>query len=1387
MRRVGVLLVLLAVMLGVSALKAESATATDPMTLAAIGFVLLAAFTVAEMGTLLSLPRVTGYIVTGTLLGPSVADILSRGVVDEMRMFNTLALGLIATAAGLELDARQITRLWKTLLGTIAIKVLLGVVVVGGTVYIWELLVGSLSLDSPATILAVALVFGTLSIGTSPAIALAVTAEVRAKGRLSDLVLGAAVLKDLVVVVALALSLAVAQGLVGAAVAGGHAIMLKVASELGASIGIGSVLGVLLILYLRYVKAEMLLFVAAMILVVAEVSRALHLELLLVFITAGFFVRNFSRHEHDLMRPVQLVALPVFVVFFTNAGAGIDLGRTSEVLPLAVLIAAARASVYYVAGRVGGALGGESQAVRRGAWLGYLPQAGVTLGLVGIAATQLPSLSDTLLTLGMATVAVNLLVGPITLRLALRRAGEVQGAEPRPSAEPLPPHSERDAAGPPVQTRLEEVLAATQDRRIATYAGRVAEAVDVANRALVEDQLVPWAHGLTTELEPVLNERTLDPLENMAAWSAAGPTALCHDRSEFVHELFRRTRQELRHLPEARALPYLPRHYEHVVAERANVRWKRRWLRVERALKSTNVRMVPVATCARVSIEARFVRAQLEVLRRANLAEAAVLADLQRVALGHLSPAEALHSIVVRFEELLDSSARDMERARVLGIQGFIGLLEDAGAPSLPLSSIRYSSTEAEVRELLLGVARESEAWAAALQAARNAVHLAALVGGTRRATRVSLAESVIQPIESSVQASAAALRGVEGKLLSIRQRLVASPEPAASREALQSNVREAFSEAVWADLERNAARFRSGVSTHRVALDVRRAIESLPQRMLVADARILAAQATPERVPSVALTAAALWQETLLKELLPAIEEDVRRVAVAMVTTTQRLREAEEIAVYALEQLEGEPDADVAVAVGDALGRAAGRLAEQAETLNEAHSLAATAIPPRVEAAFERLGAALLEPAQARDGTARRVAVRSVQAGLQRFRALLHAWREALGATVHRVGKSDLSRDLLSRYRKAHLDAVSLHEHVVRHTTHARVPGAYAKLFSLEPLVGPRLFVAYRRELEAVIATERSWLEGGVASALIVGAHGTGRTSLLNQCKLELSAPRVIRPETLQWRRDLGLLAALGVSLATRPTVGAIAKSLTTVRTTIIVDDLEQWFAPDLSGMTELERFLDLVVRTAGTAFWVVSVEATAFALFQEVAPLAHAFGLLVRLEPLSAPGLRAVIDERHRMSGRTLRHGTAPLSAVRNRIPGLTDQEVTWRVLAGLSDGNLSRALSLWLQSIVLGPDDSIEVTVQRLLRAALPFVGWLEPRDQAVLTQLLRFGPLRQSRLVQLLGFARTDVVRRLAFLRAAGLVEGGAAERDPARIPIQLRPTVLQGLRVFQVRS
>ena len=84
-RLLGKLFILLILGLMGFALK-EIPTAVDSSILVAIGFVILAAYTLSEIGsTTFSLPRVTGYIAAGVALGPFALQILSKEVVEELK------------------------------------------------------------------------------------------------------------------------------------------------------------------------------------------------------------------------------------------------------------------------------------------------------------------------------------------------------------------------------------------------------------------------------------------------------------------------------------------------------------------------------------------------------------------------------------------------------------------------------------------------------------------------------------------------------------------------------------------------------------------------------------------------------------------------------------------------------------------------------------------------------------------------------------------------------------------------------------------------------------------------------------------------------------------------------------------------------------------------------------------------------------------------------------------------------------------------------------------------------------------------------------------------------------------------------------------------------
>lgn len=63
--------------------------------------------------------------------------------------------------------------------------------------------------------------------------------------------------------------------------------------------------------------------------------------------------------------------------------------------------------------------------MQRYAWMGLITQAGIALGLAREAAVEFPSLGDSFATMIISVVVLNEIFGPMFLKAALKRAGEV--------------------------------------------------------------------------------------------------------------------------------------------------------------------------------------------------------------------------------------------------------------------------------------------------------------------------------------------------------------------------------------------------------------------------------------------------------------------------------------------------------------------------------------------------------------------------------------------------------------------------------------------------------------------------------------------------------------------------------------------------------------------------------------------------------------------------------------------------------------------------------------------------------------------------------------------------------------------------------------------------
>jgi Kef-type K+ transport system membrane component KefB len=395
----------------------------------ALGFLLLAAQLGGDIARRARLPRITGYLLLGFAAGPAWLGLVRPDEVAALRFISDAAVALIAFAAGSELtlEALRADRTTITRLATGAIVA--PFVVVAAVVF-------SVGLWFPITVhqpvgdrLAVALVLGTVAAASSPAVTMAVISELDARGPFARAILSVTIAKDVAVIALLALVLALARPLTSAG-----ALNLMVAwtalTQLLGSVAVGTALGYALAAYLRRFQRDMPLFLVAVAFVAAEVAQLIHLETMLIALAAGFYLENFSRVEGERLRgALRRGSLPVYVVFFALAGAGLQVEALTDLWPWVLLVAGLRAVALRVGVRWAGRDPGVSPVLARQGWLGLISQAGVTLGLAAAARRAFPEWGISLETMIVAMIGVHELVGPICFRWALRLAGEIKEGE----------------------------------------------------------------------------------------------------------------------------------------------------------------------------------------------------------------------------------------------------------------------------------------------------------------------------------------------------------------------------------------------------------------------------------------------------------------------------------------------------------------------------------------------------------------------------------------------------------------------------------------------------------------------------------------------------------------------------------------------------------------------------------------------------------------------------------------------------------------------------------------------------------------------------------------------------------------------------------------------
>ena len=399
-----------------------------------LGLILVVGLAGGLLSRRLRLPSITGYIIVGIGLGPTVSGIIPVGTVEDLSSITGVALGVIAFLIGGSLRKETLRSLgrsigWITALESVGAFAAVAIALVALGAYVLP------GYTLVTTYIPFALVMAAISSATAPAAVMAIVREYRAKGPLTSTLLAVVALDDAVGVIFFAFAVGAAQMLVGASGTGIVAAVMPVL-DIFTGIAVGAA-GAMLVLvmqrFLRKREGKLALVLGTVVLCVG-VSRLIGASEIIANMTVGIILAN-RREGEALMSSVEDVETSLYTMFFVLAGLQFDMAVLRTAGLIAVIIVVVRSAGKYAGVRLGAKIGHAPAGV--GHYLGFalLPQAGVSIGLTLVAAQLFPEMAGPMVSATLASVIINELITPPLAKHALVGTGEAHGAgskdEPR--------------------------------------------------------------------------------------------------------------------------------------------------------------------------------------------------------------------------------------------------------------------------------------------------------------------------------------------------------------------------------------------------------------------------------------------------------------------------------------------------------------------------------------------------------------------------------------------------------------------------------------------------------------------------------------------------------------------------------------------------------------------------------------------------------------------------------------------------------------------------------------------------------------------------------------------------------------------------------------------
>jgi Kef-type K+ transport system membrane component KefB len=402
-----------------------------------LGLLLTIGYTAGWLMDKIGLPKIIGYIITGIAFSPNTIGFVGNDIIEKTQLLMEVCLAFIAFEVGGALKWSKIKKHKKEIISIALFASLFPFILITIVVFSFGLLFPTLLPFEPVTLLLLSLLLGALASPTAPAATLAVIHQYKAKGKVTDTVLGVAALDDAIGILMFSLTIAVIFMITGGGQSGlfGNPALNSL-YEIGGALLIGAIIGIIINPIARFIQikgeGQWIVILLSLIIFCVGIAKALQVDILLSSMTMGVVLVNKSKQQIMIFRILERYAEDfIFLFFFLLSGLHLDMSAIPQATALIIIFVLFRVVGKFMGTIIGARMVKADRSIQKYTAGGLLTQAGIVIGLVLsiYQKEEFKEVSEILLATIMGATVIHELIGPIAAKYSLMKAGEIKNTE----------------------------------------------------------------------------------------------------------------------------------------------------------------------------------------------------------------------------------------------------------------------------------------------------------------------------------------------------------------------------------------------------------------------------------------------------------------------------------------------------------------------------------------------------------------------------------------------------------------------------------------------------------------------------------------------------------------------------------------------------------------------------------------------------------------------------------------------------------------------------------------------------------------------------------------------------------------------------------------------